>query len=97
MSGARNNASFQATWYCSPVLNVQENITMRALAGAAVLVAASACFVVPSSAVTRSPDVSRAISAASDNGTRVAQNCQWVWREKLCQTEWGRRKYPACC
>jgi hypothetical protein len=29
--------------------------------------------------------------------TRVAQNCAWVYREKLCQTEWGRRKYPNCC
>ena len=72
---------------------------MRTLAGAAVVIAALTCLVVPSSAVTRSTEFGPAISApsAGNGATQVAQNCQWVWREKLCQTEWGRRKYPNCC
>ena len=41
--------------------------------------------------LTRSPDKPKA------EVTQVAQNCAWVYREKLCQTEWGRRKYPDCC
>lgn len=70
-------------------------------AGAAILVAAMT-FVTPSLAAgasTPSADVSRATPgpSAQDRGTRVAASCEWVYREKLCQTEWGRRKYPGCC
>lgn len=73
----------------------------RVFAGAAILMAAMACFATPSlaGASTPSADVSRATSgpSAQDRGTRVAASCEWVYREKLCQTEWGRRKYPGCC
>jgi len=74
----------------------------RVFAGAAILVAATTCFAAPSLAAgasTPSADVSRAASGPSsqDRGTRVAASCEWVYREKLCQTEWGRRKYPGCC
>jgi hypothetical protein len=76
-------------------------MSVRTLAGAAVLIATSACCVVPSFAAGAStPDVnvSRAASGPSAQaGTRVAASCEWVYREKLCQTEWGRRKYPGCC
>jgi hypothetical protein len=75
---------------------------MQVFARVAILTAAMVGFATPSLAAgvsTGDANVSRAASepAAQDSGRRVAASCEWVYREKLCQTEWGRRKYPGCC
>jgi hypothetical protein len=74
---------------------------MRVFARVAILTAAMVGFAAPSLAAavsTGDPNVTRAASGpAAQDGSRVAASCEWVYREKLCQTEWGRRKYYGCC
>ena len=48
----------------------------------------------------RAENVSRpaAQAAVPNKGKQIAAvSCEWVWREKLCQTAAGRRMYPQCC
>jgi hypothetical protein len=74
---------------------------MRVFASVAILTATLVGFATPSLAAgvsTGDANASRATSGSTArDGSRVAASCAWVYREKLCQTEWGRRKYPGCC
>ncbi len=69
---------------------------MRVFASAGFLIAALICFANP--VFANGIDVSGVTTPpVAQERTQIAQNCAWVYREKLCQTEWGRRKYPNCC